>query len=122
MHEDREASHTATYNHAIAGLMLGEVYGQVNGPRAKNVKTSIERALKFSLKLQLRPKMERDTGGWRYLRRLAYPVDSDLSITGWQLMFLRSAKNAEFNVPEKAITSAIEYVRKLWDPGSGAFN
>jgi hypothetical protein len=122
MHEDREASHTAVYNHAISGLMLGEVYGQVSGPRAKNVKTAIERALKFSLELQLRPKMERDTGGWRYLRRLPYPVDSDLSITGWQLMFLRSAKNAEFNVPEKAITAAIEYVRKLWDPAGGAFN
>jgi hypothetical protein len=122
MHEDKEASHTAVYNHAISGLMLGEVYGQVSGERAKNVKTAIERALKFSLELQLRPKMQRDTGGWRYLRVLPYPVDSDLSITGWQLMFLRSAKNAEFNVPEKAITAAIEYVRKLWDPNGGAFN
>src|SRR5882672_9877310 len=28
-----EASHTAIYNHAIAGVMLGEVYGEVTGPR-----------------------------------------------------------------------------------------
>jgi prenyltransferase beta subunit len=122
MHLDREASHTAVYNHAISGLMLGEVYGQVNGVRAKNVRTAMERALKFSLDLQLRPKIPRDTGGWRYLRQLPYPVDSDLSMTGWQLMFLRSAKNAEFNVPEEAIIAATQYVRRLWDPGGGAFN
>jgi hypothetical protein len=122
VHEDKEASHTATYNHAIAGLMLGEVYGQISGARARIVKSAIERALKFSLDLQLRPKFPRDTGGWRYLRLVAYPVDSDLSITGWQLMFLRSAKNAEFNVPEEAITSAIQYVRRLWVPNGGGFN
>jgi hypothetical protein len=122
VHEDREASHTAIYNHAISGLMLGEVYGQVSGARAKNVKTAIERALKFSLDLQLRPKFPRDTGGWRYLRLVAYPVDSDLSITGWQLMFLRSAKNAEFNVSEEAITAAVQYVRRLWVPSGGGFN
>jgi hypothetical protein len=122
MHEDRQASHSAVYNHAISGLMLGEVYGQVSGPRARNVKTAIERALKFSMELQSRPKMDQDTGGWRYLRRLPSGVDSDLSVTGWQLMFLRSAKNAEFNVPEKAITAAIDYVRQRWDSQSGGFN
>jgi hypothetical protein len=122
MHEDKQASHTAVYNHAISGLMLAEVYGQVSGARAKNVKTAIERALKFSLELQSRPKRDRDIGGWRYLWVFPSGVDSDLSVTGWQLMFLRSAKNAEFSVPENAITAAIEYVRQLWDPGSGAFN
>jgi hypothetical protein len=120
---DREASHAAVYNHAISGLMLGEVYGQVTGARAKNVKTAIEQALKFSLDVQLRPKKRRDTGGWRYLRTFPSPTaGSDLSVTGWQLMFLRSAKNAEFNVPETAITAATEYVRQLWNTEGGAFN
>jgi hypothetical protein len=119
-HVDREASHAAVYNHAMSGLMLGEVYGQVSGARAKNVKTGIERALKFSLELQLRPKKKRDAGGWRYLRTFPSPTaQSDLSVTGWQLMFLRSAKNAEFNVPETAITAATEYVRTLWDREGG---
>src|SRR5260221_8019653 len=104
VHEDKQASHTAIYNHAISGLMLGEVYGQVNGARAKNVKIAIERALKYSLELQSRPKTARDKGGWRYLWVFPSGVDSDLSVTGWQLMFLRSAKNAEFKVPEQAVT------------------
>jgi hypothetical protein len=121
-HEHLRASHTAIYNHAISGLMLGEVYGQVNGVRAKKVKQAIEGALKFSRELQLRSKRSSDKGGWRYVPVYGNGIDSDLSVTGWQLMFLRSAKNAEFDVPEKSVNEALEYVRRLWDPGSGAFH
>ena len=39
-HQTWHASHTAAYNHAIAGLMLGEVYGQVTGERAARVPDS----------------------------------------------------------------------------------
>ena len=123
VHEDQGASHTAVYNHAISGLMLGEVYGQVSGQRAKAVKQAIERALQFSRQLQLRPKPTSDKGGWRYLRRLVLTgVDSDLSVTGWHLMFMRSAKNAEFDVPQAYVDDAIAYVRRLWDEQTGMFN
>jgi len=40
-HQDKTASHGAVYNHAIAGLMLGEVYGHVTGQRGKDVKQAI---------------------------------------------------------------------------------
>jgi hypothetical protein len=122
VHQDKQASHTASYNHAISGLMLGEVYGQVSGLRAKAAKQAIERALKFSRQLQVRPKSPLDKGGWRYIALYRSGVDSDLSVTGWQLMFFRSAKNAEFEVPQAYMDEAIEYVRRLWDPGSGVFN
>ena len=48
---------------------------------------------------ELRPKLHAvDKGGWRYLRLrgIEHP-DSDLSITAWQLMFLRSARNASYS-------------------------
>jgi len=118
---DKEPSHTAVYNHAISGLMLGEVYGQVSGRRAKTVKQAIERALQFSRQLQLRPKPPADSGGWRYVRVNPTGIDSDLSVTGWQLMFMRSARNAEFNVPQNYVDEATAYVRGLWDSGSGGF-
>jgi hypothetical protein len=117
---NREASHTASYNHGIAGLMLGEVYGQVTGRRAQAVKAAIEKALLFTRHLQERPKSASDKGGWRYLR-LATGADSDLSITAWQVMFLRSAKNAGFDVPPQPIEEAMTFVRRCWDPGSGMF-
>ncbi len=116
-----EASHTASYNHGIAGLMLGEVYGQVTDQRAQAVKQTIEKALKFTRQLQLRRKAADDTGGWRYLRIKPNESDSDLSITTWQLMFMRSARNAEFQVPQEYVTEAIAYVRRCWDPESGMF-
>jgi hypothetical protein len=125
VHRDKAASHTAVYNHAITGLMLGEVYGHVSGDRAKEVKTSIEAALRFTRQLQTRPKAHPvDEGGWRYLRlrwdRTA--ADSDLSVTGWQLMFLRSAKNAEFAVPQPYVDDAMRFVENCWDPEKNVFN
>jgi hypothetical protein len=121
-HEVWHASHTAAYNHAIAGLMLGEVYGQVTGPRAGQVKAAIGKAIQFTRQLQtIRPKPPRDEGGWRYLRMSTF-TDSDLSVTAWQLMFLRSAKNAEFDVPPGSIENALGYVRRCFDPGAGTFS
>jgi hypothetical protein len=125
VHEDKQPSHNAVYNHVISSLMLGEIYGQVSGQRAKSVKQAIERALTFSRALHhIRPKPAIDQGGWRYIRvnRWGSGVDSDLSVTCWHLMFLRSAKNAEFDVPETDVDEAIAFVRRLWNPGSGAFS
>src|ERR1700722_11778453 len=118
----RHASHTATYNQAIAGLMLGEVYGHVTGPRAKSVRSAIEKALQFTRKLQARPKANSlDQGGWRYLWfKGGFDTDSDLSVTAWQLMFLRSARNAEFPVPREFADEAVAYVQRCWDPQRGA--
>ncbi len=124
LHVDDGASHTAVYNHAIAGLMLGEVYGHVTGPRAEEVKRAMEKALQFTRNLQTRPKAyAADQGGWRYLR-LRYDsqtADSDLSVTAWQLMFLRSARNAEFNVPQQYVDQALEFVHRCWKEKEGVF-
>ena len=87
--------HTATYNHAIAGLMLGEVYGLCEGARSLRIRRAIELGLDLTWKLQFaRKDRAEDRGGWRYLYDRD-EVDSDLSVSGWHLMFLRSAKNAE---------------------------
>jgi hypothetical protein len=123
VHADKQPSHTAVYNHAISGLMLGEAYGQISGQRAKTVKQAIGRALLFSREMQARPKRPIDKGGWRYIRVYTRSgVDSDLSVTGWELMFLRSARNAEFDVPQAQMDEAIAYVRRLWDSSTGSFN
>jgi hypothetical protein len=115
------ASHTASYNHAIAGLMLGEVYGQVSGKRARAVRVAMEKALRFTRNLQARRKPEADKGGWGYLRLTSPDMDGDLSVTAWHLMFLRSARNAEFKVPKQYADEAVEYIRRAWDPAQGLF-
>ncbi len=112
-----------TYNHAIAGLMLGEVFGHANAQRTQQIKQAMDKALQFSRELQTHPKTApEDKGGWRYLRVTYGGADSDLSVTGWHLMFLRSARNAEFNVPQKYIDDAMSFVHRCWVEEDGLFH
>jgi hypothetical protein len=112
-----------TYNHAIAGLMLGEVFGHANAQRTRQIKQAMEKALQFTRALQTHPKAApEDQGGWRYLRVQFDGADSDLSVTGWHLMFLRSARNAEFNVPQKYIDDAMSFVHRCWVDEEGLFH
>ena len=123
-HVDKTPSHGATYNHGIAALMLCEAYGMTGANRARRIRLTIEKALDFSRQLQTRPKhYGEDLGGWRYvrLRWTQQSTDSDLSVTGWHLMFYRAAKNAEFDVPESFIDEAMEFVDRCWDPHQGVF-
>lgn len=109
------------YNHAIAGVMLGEVYGMTSAEQHDRIHAAIPKALEFARQLQLRPKSSiPEEGGWRYLRRVTQN-EADLSITVWMLMFLRSAKNAEFDVPEKWIDEGLGYVRRSFDENERGF-
>jgi hypothetical protein len=109
-----------SYNHAISGVMLGEVYGMTASKQRERVHAAIVKALRFSRKEQKTDNSPIDFGGWRYLR--LDPVDeSDLSLTAWHLMFYRSTKNAEFDVPEEYIDQAVDYVRRCYDPQQGSF-
>ena len=98
---------TAVYNHAISALALCEAYGQCNAVQAKKLTPVVEKAIAATLKMQRWPgKHKTEEGGWRYLT-IHHGFDSDLSVTGWQLMFLRSAKDAGFDVPKKSIAGAV---------------
>ena len=105
---------TAVYNHAISGLALCEAYGQCNEAQSKKLTPMINKAIAATLEMQRwgGKKME-NVGGWRYLTKYR-GGDSDLSVTGWQLMFLRSAKNAGFDVPKKSIDAAVKYVEECF--------
>ncbi len=105
----------SVYNHAISGLALCEAYGQCTPDQAERLTPVIEKAIAATLEMQLwRPKHKRNMGGWRYLDLRYTGKLSDLSVTGWQLMFLRSAKNAGFDVPEKNIDAAVEYIERCF--------
>jgi hypothetical protein len=120
-HVHQGASHAATYNHAIAGLMLCEAYGQVSRERTVKIDQAIKTALQLTANWQKQAKVDpRDQGGWRYLYRPGNS-SSDLSVTGWHLMFLRSAKNAQFDVPPEQVEAAVRYVAGLFQPARGEF-
>jgi hypothetical protein len=102
-----------------SGLMLTEVYGMTDRARAVRLKPAIVNAVTFTRRDQVKPKDDPgDRGGWRYL---SSESDSDLSVTAWQLMFLRSAKNAEFDIPKQYVEDAVGFVERCWHPQMGVF-
>lgn len=104
------------YTHGICTLMLAEVAGMVDASLSARVRQSLEKAILLILKAQAVPKGDRHAGGWRYH---ASSNDSDLSVTGWQLLALRAAKNIGCDVPAEAIEYAVSYVNKCADPNGG---
>lgn len=108
---------TVIYNHSIAGLMLGEVYGMTSGERSQRIEDAIHRALIFHREVQTRQKKSPgDVGGWRYGYPESPNASSDMSVTGWALMFLRSARNAEFNVPKQYFDEGLDFVERCYEP------
>jgi hypothetical protein len=109
------------YSHAISGVMLGEVYGMTTAGRHDRIRSAILKGLEFTRKEQLRPKRNADErGGWRYAFKNT-PIESDLSVTAWQLMFYRSARNADFDVPKTWVQEAMGYVHRSFDVNERAF-
>ena len=109
-------SQTVIYNHSIAGLMLGEVYGMCAGERSERIEDAIRRALVFHRDVQTRTKSSpADVGGWRYGYPESPDAASDMSVTGWALMFLRSARNAEFHVPKQYFDEGLDFVERCYE-------
>jgi hypothetical protein len=105
------------YHHGICTLMLAEVAGMTDGKLAEEVREKLEKAVKVILVAQ-RTANNEHRGGWRY-RVNSY--DSDISVTGWQLLALRAAKNLGCDVPPERIEMAVDYIKRCRDPRTGGF-
>ena len=79
------------YSHGIASIALCEAYGMTGD---EQLQTPAQKALDFIIASQ-----HPTYGGWRYA-----PGDTpDLSVSGWQLMALRSGQLAGLDVPPETI-------------------
>ena len=108
-------SQTVSYNHAMAGLMLGEVYGMTKGGQSRRIEQALADALFYHRQVQTRVKSHPAfNGGWRYGYPDSPKASSDMSITGWSLMFLRSARNAEFQVPKNYFDEGLDFVERCF--------
>lgn len=97
------------YGHGIVTLMLTEMLGMgASIEQNELIHTRLDRALRLILSSQAVRKERKLKGGWRYAPGSR---DSDLSVSIWQLMALRSAKNDEMDVPSESIEQALEYLR-----------
>ena len=103
-----ERGHGPMYAHGISTLMLAEVAGMTDEALAVKCREALKHAVRVILAAQSVRKDRNNAGGWRY-----HPSsnDSDLSVTGWQLLALRAAKNIGCDVPAEQIDAAVEYVK-----------
>jgi hypothetical protein len=98
------------YGHGIVTLMLAEVLGMgVDEESDRRVRKRLEKSIELILWSEERKDKNNwaHYGGWRYQ---PHDGDSDLSVTIWQLLSLRAAKNAGLDVPKAAIDKAIKYL------------
>lgn len=100
------------YGHGIMTLMLTEMLGMSPDEATdKKVREMAEKGIKLILRAQQTPKSEANRGGWRYEPSSS---DSDISVSVWQLMSLRAAKNSGIEVPKEAIDNAIAYIKRSY--------
>jgi hypothetical protein len=95
------------YDQGLAAIALCECYGMSN---AKDIKRAAQAALNFIMEAQ----NQRD-GGWRY-----QPTQpGDLSVSGWQIMALKSGQMAYLNVTPAALDNARKFLKAASFDGRG---
>jgi hypothetical protein len=100
------------YGHGITTLMLTEILGMgATAEQNERIHKALGKAIQLILAAQDVSKSESLQGGWRYTPSSR---DSDLSVSVWQLMALRSAKNDGMDVPGEAIEKALGYLRNSY--------
>lgn len=100
------------YGHGIVTLMLTEMLGMgSDSAMDQNLHHACQKAIDLIVRSQGVKKGANARGGWRYTPDAG---DSDLSVSVWQVMALRSAKNDGLNVSSKTIEQAIEYLKRSY--------
>lgn len=114
------------YTHAIGTLTLAEAMAEL---KDNSLKPLLESALELIIQAQntehkpegLQGPVDAGDeiyGGWRYDPD---NIDSDISVTGWQILALRAGKNLGFSVPEWTFPAAAKYLRSLYNESDGSF-
>jgi hypothetical protein len=89
------------YCHGMATIALGEAYAMTKDPLLREpLREPLVRAVQYIVDSQSAD------GGWRYFKG----KQGDMSMFGWQLMALKSAKMAGVTVPPAAMNRAIDYL------------
>jgi hypothetical protein len=98
------------YGHGIVTLMLTEMLGMgADSIMDAKIHASCQKAIDLIVRSQAVRKAAQARGGWRYTPDAG---DSDLSVSVWQVMALRSAKNDGLDVSSDTIDRAIDYLKR----------
>lgn len=96
------------YGHGLAAIAMCEAYGMTQDPQLRR---PAQMCINFIVTAQ------HDGGGWRYAPGQA----GDTSVSGWQIMALKSAQMAGLDVPEVSIRKAMKYLNSCCDTGNEGY-
>lgn len=106
-----ESDGARMYGHGIATLMLAEALGMGRDDDFdETVRAALKKAVQVTINAALVPKSPQFAGGWRYTPDA---TDSDLSLSGWQLMSLHATQQVGLPVPSTVIDGAVNYAKRL---------
>ncbi len=97
------------YSHGIAAIALCEAYGMTRDPELRE---PAQKAIQFIIDSQ-----HPTEGGWRYKPQ----VESDTSVSGWQLMALKSAQMAGLKVPAGSLGRLSKWLDKAQTAGGSRY-
>jgi hypothetical protein len=92
------------YSHGIATLALTEAYAMTND---STLRDAAEQATRFIINAQY------EDGGWRYQPAGESNGPGDMTVTGWQLMALKSAMLGGIDVPNNVWSQARAFIDTL---------
>jgi hypothetical protein len=96
-----------TYGHGIAALAMAEAYAMT---KSGIWKTSAQRGIDFVVRCQ------NPYRAWRYGER---PGENDISVTGWMVMALKSAKQGGLDVGDTSMKWAHDFCKEMTDEDTG---
>lgn len=88
------------YSHGIATIALCEAYGMTGD---EQLREPAQRAIDYIVRMQVD-----GLGGWRYTPGM----NSDLSVTGWQMMALKSGELAGLRVDDGAYAGVRQFLER----------
>jgi hypothetical protein len=98
------------YSHGLATIAMCEAYGLTSDP---TLKASAQLALNFIVTAQ-----DKTGGGWRYAPKQA----GDTSVTGWQLMALKSGQMAGLSVPKETLKKCERFLDSCESSDKGGYS
>jgi hypothetical protein len=98
----KAGNHACMYNHGAVTLALCEAAALTNDA---GVKRTAQRAVDYLLSAQ------RSSGGWDYTGAGVRTRRSDMSVSGWAIMALKSAVVADLKLPRRSWDRVKQYVR-----------
>jgi len=108
---DLQGGVKSMYAQGVATIVMCEAYGMTNDQR---LRLPAQKAIDYICSAQ-----HPELGGWHYCTPEDPPTAGDLSVVGWQLMALKSAKMAGLKVEPNVLAGAMKFLKSVSKGESG---